>query len=400
MVVAEAEDRHGDGNCASVYGYDVLNRFEQGSINMCDHGLSSVNCFQHRVHSSHTIDTAICTASNAAVSFDGIGDGDFPWLAFHSGAFEAQCAVTDASRNRWNFMHCLQDWMGLGFSAVRHLQCDVTIDTPTVFVTRSGDYSPFALAHDWVNTVLLYAARNLSARDVQVVVMDRMTVGFYMPVWQRLFSPSRELQWFVDLRNKYRNKRVCYSRAHFNVPARLSPLYNEDECIGSSWIRLAADLVAEAVGGSRTVPRADSIVVTVIIRKNYGTGHPIGRRIRNTGALVEMLRQIPRVIVSAIDYAEFDFDQQVNISKGTDILVGMHGAGLIQSMFLPRHAGLLEFFCPDRPSSNIRYRELSKRLGIVYKSFSLGGDYVVPQAAKSLISALVAEVAKRKIVPP
>merc|ERR1711924_368737 len=98
----------------------------------------------------------------------------------------------------------------------------------------------------------------------------------------------------------------------------------------------------------------------------------IGRRIKNTNELVAQLRAIPGTVVSALDYAEFDFDQQANISRSTDLLVGMHGAGLIQSMFLPEHGGVFEFFCPDRPSSNIRYRELTKRLQLGYDSYSLG----------------------------
>ena len=74
------------------------------------------------------------------------------------------------------------------------------------------------------------------------------------------------------------------------------------------------------------------------------------------------------------NYADLDFDQQVLVSRSTDVLVGMHGAGLVQALFLPRHGGVFEFFCPDRPSSNTRYEELARRLRRRYASYSLTTD--------------------------
>ena len=133
-----------------------------------------------------------------------------------------------------------------------------------------------------------------------------------------------------------------------------------------------------------------------IILGNYATGHFIGRRISNTHALVEGLRKIPNVVVSALDFAEFDFDQQLNISRATDLLVGMHGAGLIQTMFMPQWGGLFEFFCPDRPSSNIRYRELTKRLGLHYASFSLEGDSVPVTNVVPLVAKLLVAISRSK----
>ncbi|KAK3603392.1 hypothetical protein CHS0354_009375 [Potamilus streckersoni] len=41
------------------------------------------------------------------------------------------------------------------------------------------------------------------------------------------------------------------------------------------------------------------------------------------------------------------FEAQLRIIQDTDILIGMHGAGLTLALFLPQHAGVLEFFPKD-----------------------------------------------------
>jgi hypothetical protein len=388
-------------SCASMYDLPTIQKLRESETAFCSDGRSDISCMQTRLHPSHNVDYSVCRGRHVGIVFDRIGDGDFPWLAFEKGALQAACRVPESARSKWNFIHCLNDWMGLGFEESSHINCDVTVTEPTLFLTRSGDYSPFALAHDWTNTVMQFAARRLDPSTTRLVIMDRMTVGFYSPVWQQLFSTGHQVEWFVDLRQRHAGKTVCYAEAHFNVPARLSPLYNEDECRGSTWLRVVSNSVLEAVGALSTVPLHTAFVITVIIRKNYGTGHPIGRRIENTHELVDALRRLKGTVVSAIDYAEFDFDQQMNVTRATDLLVGMHGAGLIQAMFLPQHGGVFEFFCPDRPSSNIRYRELSKRMKLRYDSYSLENGYsvpisqVVPQIERFI--ATIAE-AKSKIV--
>lgn len=385
--------------CSRKFGAKLLDKYRGNNVTMCGGPGSSsqVHCGITRAHSAHDIDTAVCGAANAAINYDSIANGDFPWLAFGHGALGVRCDVrADAKQSSWHFMHCLKDWMDLGFTPTRgRARCDTTVSEPTYFMTRSGDYSPFALIHDWVNSVLLYAAGGLRPSATRVVIMDRMTVGFFTPVWQLLFSPQHELEWFPDMREKYLGKTACYDQAWFNIPARLSPLYNEDACVGSAWIRLSADLVMASVGGLRTASIPDRVVVTVIIRRNYATGHPIGRRIGNAEQLVSAIRDLDKtLIVNALDYADLDFDQQVNVSRATDVLVGMHGAGLIQALFLPPYGGLFEFFCPDRPSSNIRYKELSKRVALAYASYSIpGDDNVVPLGhAVPQIGRLIATV--------
>ena len=361
--------------CDETYGYSLLLRFRAAEHLLCGGGISNLRCKQVLVHETHTVQTSICSGENIMVDFGRIDNGEYPWLHYQAGALSVHCKKM--LEVEWAFIHCLADWMDLGFHSLPNPQeCDHTIETPTVFVTRSGDYSPFAATHDALNMVLLYAVEGVDLSNVQVVIMDRMAVGFYSPLWQVLFSPTAPVVWYTDLREEYRGKKVCYTKAYFNIPARLSPIYNQDTCGGSTLYRLYVDALMHSIGEMNLSSIPSRVIVTVISRRNYNTGHPIGRRFLNAKELIVTLRSVhPLLIVNEVDYADFDFDQQISISRATDLLVAMHGAGLAHMMFMqPEYGGVFEFFCPEKPSSNYRYQQLALKMGLVYDSFSINND--------------------------
>lgn len=391
--------------CDGVYGAKLVDRFRASDVSMCQSSGATMHCKMMTVHGTHDAETSVCRSQHTVVDFTKIQHGDYPWLDFHQGALELSCTDTQDGRRiraepQKHFMHCIADWMTLGYHSIGGgpaAACDVFEDTPTVFVTRSGDYSPFALTHDWINLVVLLAVEGLRVEDIQIVFMDRMTSGFYTPVWQYAFSPKRPLMWYPDFTDGHHaqhRSRVCYHNAYFNIPARLSPIYNEDECgaeqpgaYRSPLYHVYRDHILQSfgalwtVGGLPNQRLGSAVVVTLIMRRNYATGHSIGRRIANADLLTSALRQHlsdggsgTTFVVNQVDFAEHDFDTQLNISRATDLLIAMHGAGLAQMMFMHPWGGVFEFFCPEKPSSNYRYHQLANKMGLRYDSYSIGDE--------------------------
>ncbi|CUG86249.1 Hypothetical protein, putative, partial [Bodo saltans] len=390
--------------CDGVYGAQLVDRFRASDVPLCSSTGTTLKCKMLTVHSTHDADTCVCRAQHSVVAYDMIHHGDYPWLDFRQGALELACSDTpEGSRIRSepqkHFMHCIADWMTLGYHSVGEgrspLACDAKLLCGCHIVTRSGDYSPFALTHDWINLVVLLAVEGLRTEDIQIVMMDRMTTGFYTPVWQYAFSPGRPLMWYPDIHDPQHSQhrgRVCYRNAYFNIPARLSPIYNEDECgserpgaYRSPLYHVYRDHILHTfralntVGGMPGHSPFAAVVVTLIMRRNYATGHSIGRRIGNVDALTKALRKEltsggVEFVVNQVDYAEHDFDVQLNISRATDVLIAMHGAGLAQMMFMHPWGGVFEFFCPEKPSSNYRYHQLSNKMGLRYDSFSINDE--------------------------
>ena len=417
----------GDGPafCSGVYSYPSVELFKKNRVDVCgkaDLGPSSEGslrsgmvCFARRLR-GHTSDTAVCEGRNVVLSYDLMPPArDYPWLDFKKGAFAGKCEPAPGmapERFKEMFMQCIADWFvkgikqgGGGPELDVDADCDEYVETPTYFVTRAGDYSPFHIAHDTTNAFLSAAILGFNFQDLQVVIHDRMTKGFYLPLWQWVYSSGHKLLWYPDLREKYKSKRVCYRRAIFNVPARLSLLYNNHEpCIttASSTLRAWSDYVLGAFDLASLAPKRSVLSVTLIVRRNYKTGHAIGRRFGNEEEVVAMLRSLRvegwEVVVNPMDYAVYDFDKQMQLSRSTDVLIAMHGAGLIQMSFLPGWGGVFEFFCPEKPSSNFRYKHLAGYYGLRYNSYSIADvQNTVPiPAAKERVSKLLADVAAAK----
>ena len=397
-------------SCDEIYSYPSIKEFQSSDsqLEMCkqksDSG-SSIVCNTRKIK-GHSSDTPFCKSENVLINFDKMPHAQqFPWLDFRKGAFESHgCEVSSKAKRQWKgmFIQCIADWFDKGFTNVdSEPECDVTISTPTYFVTRAGDYSPFHIAHDFLNLFMASSILKFNFNDLQIVIHDRMTKGFYLPLWQWVYSSGNKLLWYPDLKDEYKGKKVCYEKAFFNVPARLSLLYNNHvECIEqtSSTMRAFSDFVLGSYNAVGVGSIHDSVVITLIARRNYKTGHSIGRRFGNEEELISLLESFNEVTVNVVDYASYDFDSQLNISRSTDLIVAMHGAGLIQMMFLPTWGSVFEFFCPEKPPSNYRYKHLAGYMGLSYLSYTLhSAQNVVPiELVKSDIKNQIEEVRQKK----
>ena len=89
--------------------------------------------------------------------------------------------------------------------------------------------------------------------------------------------------------------------------------------------------------------------ITLVCRKKYITDSdkPCGDRIiENESALVEALAEnYPRIEVRRVSLEGLSLSEQFGLLARSDVLVGMHGAGLISGAYcLPANAGLIELF--------------------------------------------------------
>ena len=75
------------------------------------------------------------------------------------------------------------------------------------------------------------------------------------------------------------------------------------------------------------------------------------------------------VNVKAYQLDQFNMSMQLAIIAKTDILVGMHGAGLTHSMFLPKHAGLIEFYPIYWSSNNLVFKAIARFRNLHYENW-------------------------------
>jgi protein O-GlcNAc transferase len=85
-----------------------------------------------------------------------------------------------------------------------------------------------------------------------------------------------------------------------------------------------------------STPEAQEIVsVTYIQRTNT-------RKLINETEHIESLKKIPHISLEVVDFEKLTFPRQLGIVRRTDVLVGVHGAGLAHTLFLRPGSAIVE----------------------------------------------------------
>lgn len=130
--------------------------------------------------------------------------------------------------------------------------------------------------------------------------------------------------------------------------------------------------------------------ITFIWRRDY-VAHPrnpsgsVSRKIKNEDELLSSARKtFQRDNIIGVQIDLLSMKDQLSIISTTDILVGMHGAGLSHTLFLPNHAGLIELYPTYWSNSNIHFKSMAKWRNLHYLSWinvdstkELHGHYTV-----------------------
>ena len=95
------------------------------------------------------------------------------------------------------------------------------------------------------------------------------------------------------------------------------------------------------------------------------------RRILNERELVVALQEtgLYKVTVARVS-PQVPFQSQLTLTYNTDLLVGLHGAGLTHLLFLPDWAEVLELYHCDDPGC---YRDLARLRGLGYTTHDWAG---------------------------
>lgn len=111
----------------------------------------------------------------------------------------------------------------------------------------------------------------------------------------------------------------------------------------------------------------------------------------------------PQYNVTAIDFGRVTVRESIKKVSQSDILVGVHGAGLIWAGFLPIHGGLIELFGGDRGSSNRHYHNLASLADVHYRQLTLGGSDPISWdngTVKELVRQIQSMDLKHKSIEP
>lgn len=256
-------------------------------------------------------------------------------------------------------------------------QCDITIDKPTFIMKLDATINMYHHFCDFLN---LYISLHLASdsafmRDNQVILWDSIPYRSNFALIWTAFTRNP-----IQTLSDFRGKRVCFSGAVTFplLPRMIFGLYYNmplvPGCQGSGLFRAfnrhlllhlntstSEDLVAHE-------EEPESIQVTFISRT---TKH---RRVLNQDQLVDGLRAAVKLHksynaqVSLVDFNHWmPFDEQLAITSRSDVLIGMHGAGLTHTLLQPDYGVLFELYnCMDTEC----YRDLARLRGTHYMTWA------------------------------
>ncbi len=258
--------------------------------------------------------------------------------------------------------------------------CDVIVDHRTLVVKLDATVNIYHHFCDFLN---MYISLHLT-RDADFFDPDKINIL----VWdneQYRSSIARVFDAFttnpiLNLKS-FGPNRVCFQGdVIFSVPPRtfFGLFYNTplvDEPASTSVCRPKGSGLFKAfheflVARLLLPPRLpSSSVVAPLIRVTLISRRTRHRRVLNEESLVSALEATGRyqVTLAVFTHSSPDFDQQMATVHHTDVLVGVHGAGLTHMLFLPSWGVVFELYDCGDPGC---YRDLARLRGVHYLSWT------------------------------
>ncbi|GAB6030880.1 hypothetical protein CHUAL_007712 [Chamberlinius hualienensis] len=336
------------------FGYIKEKRSEMVSIcQSTQNNQSYLKCVKH---------LRFCEGADIFINFTSLLTIETPMRyrmdVLSKGHIGGPCNVDEVKlKSELGHMSPLQSWAPeLQHFTTANVKCDVIIQKPTFIMKLDASVNMYHHFCDFIN---LYATLHLRGNfndDINILIWDLMPYrSNFKETWQAFTKlPVLDLQRFAG-------KTVCFKQAVFPLlPRMIYGMYYNMPLIGgcssSGLFRAFNRHILHKLSIKREPNKA--VQVTVLSRSTTY------RKILNERNLLEGLKKEKNVIAKVVDLNwNTPFLEQLKIIHNTDILIGMHGAGLTHMLFLPDWAAVFEIYnCEDGGC----YSDLARLRGIAY----------------------------------
>ncbi|KAK1939016.1 hypothetical protein P3T76_009091 [Phytophthora citrophthora] len=257
----------------------------------------------------------------------------------------------------------------------------VVFEDPVVLIARRDDHNPFFQISYALNSWIMLKALEWDITKTRVIHLDG---GYPSPIdalHQGLLAPNHEIIDGATLINK---------RVHFRGDVLVAPyelsgpmmqhLDNEEPCFESELIKtfrsqslLTLNMTPE-VERELGVTTIRPMIVTVITRRPYG-GRTLQRVWVNEDEVMANMRieyKGLNVEFRSIDYVNLTLYEQMKTTIESDMIISMHGAGLVNVIWARPMTTVVEIF----PKERFRwgYRNMCQFVGCDWHEFRGGQD--------------------------
>ena len=377
--------------------YLLKQRIDKGPIIICSGKKSKHICYQNTNNHNNNIyaykNGVICTMENIILDpsqsrQSGLSYADGPVDSSHQGFpllnkgfFNAECKNNEGVSfvynniyktyfNSWNYEYNLEK---------EEDKLDELAPGKIVFFISRNQDSPnlFHGNSEIINVLAMIYLFNLNPEDIQVVFLESIEIPYYTKensenkdiprdpfydIYKKMISRGGEPIYIKNLKKKYKISKAIHVPINWD-----SPLYIDvdiPQCESSTKAyKLYNDFVDKYmdittfkdtfISDNEIFYYPESIlknheanikfdkIVTIQWRRVWPKKRRGQFRILNNGPQLtdKLASALPKnVLVRLINNAKLTMEEQISLMRNTDYLIGIHGAGLSLSMFLPHNS--------------------------------------------------------------
>jgi hypothetical protein len=276
--------------------------------------------------------------------------------------------------------------------------CEVVENRPTFVVSNDDIYNLGHYYNDVMGVWSMVVLANVAPKEALLVNMDGLRRGGPAGVGtHRIMVPGNPDEhgpfigyfnsWFGEVKKTrdYGSKKVCFRNLYLPPTPGVPWFWNDWGQVNDCSMQAASPLYqsynlfmryhwAKQYGlASLPDPPTDVVHIVIEVRainRAKRNNHSSARHIKNLLALMEALRSIPNVKVTAQDFAKISFAEQVALSHSAGVFISMHGAGTTHifhsALGRPNCCALVELF-PDTTvelHAAYGYGNLARMLGM------------------------------------
>lgn len=206
-----------------------------------------------------------------------------------------------------------------------------------------------------MNMFLVLMALDINRDDLQVMLFDKHPDGPYIDLIKKAFSPNHD----VIRHDSFNGQIVLFKQLvfHLESPAGLIfPRVSRPDpmrCYSTSLFQNYRKFVLQSFKLYDIEPPPIP-QVTLILRKRTASKN-VGRILANEEQVSAVLKEGNMMIYNVVDFGKMTYYEQLKLVRSSNIIVGVHGAGLMFIMFAAEEAVLLEIHPSYRQDRHFRH---------------------------------------------
>ena len=374
--------------CSLLYGMGLIKRLRDGNTTVCPGtaaGTSRVRCYPNRGTRTVAKPSSYCDMTNVALDGGLMEVGKLKGIAGEDGHFKYKegalsvVGCTGDDLKQFGKVPIASQYKGLINSAktVESLgTCNETIEEPVVALTRNEWAHLLFTACHALNVDIISRVLGLEGKPFRVLFLDSHPMGPFTGLFEAL-TPGFSVMSGDTLLTKGK-RRVCFRRLIVSVTGynnfmESAATGNPLGCRENPLVVSFRDKIVKHFHHD-SIPYPTTPTAIFVSRRPYAhTGFnksTINRVVLNEKDVeAAVQKQSDKYKIRFVDFATLSFSDQIKVVHSSNILVGVHGAGLVHSLFLPPNSILIEIRLSGS-GSNHRNQNIAHHAGALYYGFN------------------------------